>query len=815
MDTIDSTHAPVGAESENSSDKAYEVTRRRFLAFVGGAAVLTATPAGQAAAALFHEYAEDGLPLKGVTPLRLPHPLPIYAERDSFLVTGLNGAGKKMAADAAAQLDAYEVVDDVVVSPEYERYMIVAWGDRVFPNPSDYVGFNHDYTGFVPVGAGKNAGLLWINHEYVSFPFSTQSPQLPENYAGQRESFTEAVGFPLPQTVNRELMGEFLYNTGGTVVYIRRGGDGRFAVVPRLPFNRRVHGLSGLGINAGRSDKYASVTSWGRMEHQKGDDKYLIGTGPAARDVFAGVNADGLGIRVIGTSFNCSGGTTPWGTILSSEENFQAKTKKPKGRNRAFVGVQEQVMPNGSQTGYIPHSTGEHFGLIGEKYGWMVEIPVKDSNARALKHTALGRFRHENIALRVVPGEKLVAYMGDDRRGGHTYKFVSNGTVKAIDDPGNSDLLADGILSVARYEPGDVKKRAAKGKGRWIPLTPSTRTDPLTLQILASVEVGIRGKAQRDGHIFLPQRSGIGGATKDGGKLKITLKDDAAKMEGYRGKTLGDFYASQGAILCDCYLASNLAGGTPGARPEDIEVHPDTGEVFIAYTDGEPGGDGYPDSRVFTVTKYTEGDNDTQPFGGIYKMIDETPADAAGAFSWDTFVHGGEVGARDGAGFSSADNMVFDRDRTLWTVTDMSTSRHNGFKTGIKPGMRGVDHKSTTKADELVGVFGNNWLFAIPTKGADAGKVIPVAYGPVRCEMTGPTFVGDTLIIAVQHPGEGVPIGDGSMLEREIELLSMDGGKLFKQNRKVPLGSNWPSNVEGNPNGAPKSATIAIAPKKS
>jgi hypothetical protein len=31
--------------------------------------------------------------------------------------------------------------------------------------------------------------------------------------------------------------------------------------------------------------------------------------------------------------------------------------------------------------------------------------------------------------MRVESGKKLVAYMGDDRRGGHTYKFVSKGTV--------------------------------------------------------------------------------------------------------------------------------------------------------------------------------------------------------------------------------------------------------------------------------------------------------------------------------------------------------------------------------------------------
>jgi secreted PhoX family phosphatase len=55
-------------------------------------------------------------------------------------------------------------VDDVVVPPEFERYVIVRWGDRVFPGQDDYVGYNHDYTAFIPL-EGDHDGLLWVNHE--------------------------------------------------------------------------------------------------------------------------------------------------------------------------------------------------------------------------------------------------------------------------------------------------------------------------------------------------------------------------------------------------------------------------------------------------------------------------------------------------------------------------------------------------------------------------------------------------------------------------------------------------------------------------
>jgi secreted PhoX family phosphatase len=82
------------------------------------------------------------------TPVRLPHPLPIYKQQKSFLATGLE-MGTLLPTSADTRLLSFTVIDDVVVPPEYERYVIVHWGDRVFPNRDDYVGYNADYTAFV------------------------------------------------------------------------------------------------------------------------------------------------------------------------------------------------------------------------------------------------------------------------------------------------------------------------------------------------------------------------------------------------------------------------------------------------------------------------------------------------------------------------------------------------------------------------------------------------------------------------------------------------------------------------------------------
>jgi secreted PhoX family phosphatase len=364
-----------------------KLSRRQVLVFF----------AGSAGAAVLGDKIIDGVssiaearivPLR-FTPVRLPHPLPIYQELDNYLPTGIEkGEVRKAAGDA--KLSSYTVIDDVVVPPEYDRYVIVRWGDRVFPNNDDYVGYNCDYTSFVSIdrdlnpepSINKNDGYLFINHEYVSYPFSELAPEIPSDLKGQGfpTTFASVIGWSLPSERNIETDGEFLYNLGASIIRISRRNrsnrSDKFQVV-KDPNNRRIHGLSGLGINSQRTDDYKSVTAWGSRSHQQGDQNYLIGTGPAATEVFT-ISADGLGNRIIGTAYNCSGGTTPWGTVLTAEENFQ-------GSSSFFVGVTESVKPDGTQTGYTDGTTGKTFGLVGEKYGWMVEIDPVDAKFRPRK----------------------------------------------------------------------------------------------------------------------------------------------------------------------------------------------------------------------------------------------------------------------------------------------------------------------------------------------------------------------------------------------------------------------------------------------
>ena len=120
-----------------------------------------------------------------------------------------------------------------------------------------------------------------------------------------------------------------------------------------------------------------------------------------------------------GTLANCSGGITPWNTVLTCEENFD----------------------------HFPDKYGWQ-DFTREHYGWVCEIDPYNKDSIISKHTALGRFAHENATVALTASNKLVVYMGDDKENEHIYKYVSNNSYK-----GNAgDLLSNGKLYVAKFK---------------------------------------------------------------------------------------------------------------------------------------------------------------------------------------------------------------------------------------------------------------------------------------------------------------------------------------------------------------------------
>lgn len=98
------------------------LTRRQLLIFFGASAG-SAVIAPVVGEKLLDSGAADAVVPRRFTPVRLPHPLPIYQEQNSYYATGI-GQGNVLNATQDTRLTKYTIIDDVVVPPEYDRYVI-------------------------------------------------------------------------------------------------------------------------------------------------------------------------------------------------------------------------------------------------------------------------------------------------------------------------------------------------------------------------------------------------------------------------------------------------------------------------------------------------------------------------------------------------------------------------------------------------------------------------------------------------------------------------------------------------------------------
>lgn len=716
------------------------ISRREFLLFMGAATSMVACSASKNSPYRSSAATEATISFQ---PVRVPIPLDIE---------GLSPEQQKQA------YSTYQVIDDLVLPEGYAYETIAAWGDKV---GDSRFGYNNDFVSFVETA--PDSGYLSINFEYISgktwmqtyeqvlgksLPFDQVRAAMGQE---QIDAFALSADDPLKQQIEA-IAKEGLIDQGIGVIAIQ-SKKGKWVRKPS-PQDRRITGISGLE-----------------------DGRYLKATGPGVA-VFTKANKrgydDNLGSRIIGTFQNCAGGTTPWGTILSAEENFQDQVPDP-------------VMADGSS--FPPSHTpfeftedkidgrGNPFGLAGNKYGWMVEVDPSNPNDYGTKHTWLGRYRHEAVAVNAVAGQPLAVYSGCDRRGGHLYKFISEGKVKKPTNKSNSKLLEKGMLFGAQLN--------ADGTGQWIPLKASTPINP----VLPNQVVG----KSNSGLVTLPNPD-----RQKGGYIDVTNDQDTLSFQ-QTFKTLGDLYEGsaserQGAILIDAHYAANAAGITCLARPEDTTFDPEQKALFVAFTSGGPGGDGGPDPQIF------QGPNGEMPYeyGWIMKIMEADDNPAAMQFRWVMVAVGGEL-AQDGLGFANPDNLEIDAQGNLWMVTDMSTSKHN----------LAIPNRSGVDLSKLRGIFGNNTAWYLPLIGTHGGKAFPFAMGPMDSELCGLCLHPSqkTLFLTVQHPGEAGGIRQKMASEtREIALLTTDGQE-FLQSRDVPIGSNWPGKKATDP---PKPALTAI-----
>ncbi len=550
--------------------------------------------------------------------------------------------------------------DAIVVPQGYEHSVLIKWGDPVVPGApafnaaaqtgeaqSKQFGYNADFVAVLPLD--HNSALLVVNHEYTNeelmFPGFTSLDALTPD---QLRAAIAAHGLAVVELERRRHNGEWQVVKSG-----------------RRPYNRRITALS---------TKFAM-------------------TGPAAGSALLRTAADPSGKVVIGTLNNCAGGVTPWGTILSGEENF----------NQYFIGgdgVPAEAKPAlnrygiSTTTRYPADSrkwdrVDTRFDLTANpneanRFGWIVEVDPFDPSSTPRKHTALGRFKHEGANVTVARNGKVVAYMGDDERFDYMYKFVSHKRMI----PGNSwwarkhnlTLLESGDLYVAKLEftsAGEIdgsgklpSDGAFNGRGVWLPLV-------------------------KDG------KSMVDGMTVD-------------------------------QVLVHTRLAADKLSPTKMDRPEDVEPNPVNGKIYVALTNNTRRG------TAGRAPADEANPRNGNKHGHIFEITEDGDNYAGTTFSWTVPIVCGDPASPDTyfmgydktkvSKISCPDNVAFDLAGNLWISTDGA------------PGTVQI----------------NDGLFATELTGPQAGHVKQFLSVPKGAECCGPFIYedGKSVFIAVQHPGE-------------------------------------------------------------
>src|SRR5690606_5176728 len=355
--------------------------------------------------------------------------------------------------------------------------------------------------------------------------------------------------------------------------------------------------------------------------------------GPVAGSDYLKTSEDPEGRTVRGTLNNCAGSVTPWGTVLSGEENF----------NQYFANAESVTDP-------VQAERLQRYGISGgastrkwerfdkrwdiaqepnepNRFGWIVEIDPNDPHSTPIKHTALGRFKHEAGSVKITKDRRIAVYSGDDERFEYIYKFVSKGRYK----PGrsaharqhNSRLLDEGTLYVARFT-GNSPEEEIDGSGR------------------------LPSDGQFDGRgEWIPLASG--------------------NTSYVPGMTAEEVYLFT-------RLAADKVGATKMDRPEDIEPNPRNGRVYASLTNNS-------DRGAAGKGAADEANPRNGNRNGHVLEWEEDRGDAASAtFSWRLLLVCGDPAAADTycGGFDKCqvspipcpDNVAFDSYGNLWISTD-------------------------------------------------------------------------------------------------------------------------------------------------
>ena len=547
----------------------------------------------------------------------------------------------------------------------------------------------------VPAGYAWKPIIRWgdpLFHDAPAFDAAHQTPEAQARQFGYNNDFSAIIELEGSKGRNAVLFANHEYTNNGLMF-----SDAELAADPARAraVARAAHGLTVVELERkNTSEAWSYVKGAPRNRRFLMDTTYEL-TGPAAGSDLLKTKDDAAGRWVKGTLGNCSGGVTPWGTILSGEENF----------NGFFVGRNvnpldpKAVSPEQKRYGLTtsatsqkwelddPRFNGNNAGYENEpnRFGWIVEVDPLDPTSTPKKHTMLGRLKHEGANVHVAANGKVVAYTGDDERFDYLYKFVSRDTYRAggsaADREHNKTLLSAGSLYVAKFS-GD-----------------------------SAAEIGGTGAVPADG------------AFDGTGEWLPLVVDSTSVIDGMTTEE----------VLVYTRLAADKAGATKMDRPEDVEPSPLTGKVYVACTNNSNRGVGSnaPADEVNPRTQNRD--------GHIVEITEDGGDQTATTFTWNLLMLCGDHAQGDAVYFSGfpkekvspiscPDNLAFDSAGNLWISTDGAPS----------------------------GIGYNDGLFRVTLEGPERGKVEQFLSVPRDAETCGP-IIRDAerhVFVSVQHPGE-------------------------------------------------------------
>ncbi len=318
---------------------------------------------------------------------------------------------------------------DTITVPEGYTYQVIApWGD-----PVGMSGENHAFKDDASNSAAHQETQLGMNHDGI-------------HYFAQEGSKSGLLA------MNHEYVDHGLLFTDGMATW----------TAEKVRKSQAAHGVSIIEVED-KAGKWNVVnpSPWGRRITANTRTEM---SGPAMGHALLKTASDPAGRVVLGTLNNCASGITPWGTYLTSEENF---INYFSGGDAMSEHEKRWGLKKGGG-GYRWHEHDARFDADKNpnepnRFGWIVEIDPYNPSSTPMKRSAMGRGAHEGATVAVTKDNRAVVYMGEDARFEYIYKFVSRDAIKPGGAAANASLLDHGTLYVAKFN--------ADGKGQWIALT--------------------------------------------------------------------------------------------------------------------------------------------------------------------------------------------------------------------------------------------------------------------------------------------------------------------------------------------------------